>query len=178
MFRRFLLLVVAGLFLVSCAGTTDQDRVTSILRNTAQWAKTADTEFKASMDAIDSLQAGRPMYQVADLLQQHFEQLDRSTIQIARPYENEAKEIKDSKVRDLMREGIKAIHLVYDQKRTFVRETQAALNKNDGAALTTAIKKHKDNSGAEMAGMIMCTGYFLEAKKALGMQPNLDELKQ
>lgn len=177
MWKNVLLLIIVGFVLMlGCSGPTDQDRVSSILRNTAQWAKTSDTEFQASMDAIGSLRAGRPMYQVADLLRQHYEQLDMSTTQIARPYEYEAKEIKNAKARGLMREGIKSIHLVYDQKRTFVREVQSSLSRGDGKGLIAALKKYKEKN-TETSGMVMGVGFFIEAKKALGMPPTLDEFK-
>jgi len=179
MWKNVVLLIIVGFILMlGCSGSTDQSRVSSILRNTAYWAKTADAEFKASMDSIDSLQAGRPMYQVADLLKQHYEQLDQSTRQIARPYEHEVKEIKNAKARDLMRKGVESFHLVYDQKRTFVGEAQAALNQNDTNGFLTAAKKHAGNSRTEMAKLMVGISFFYEAKKALGMPLTVDEFKQ
>lgn len=178
MWKNVLLWAVLSLGLMWwCESTTDQKQVSLILQNTAQWSKKADVEFQSSLSAIDSLRSGRPMYQVSDLLRQHYEQLDRSTNQIARPYEVEAKRIENAKVRELMREGINSIHLVYNHKRTFVREVQDALNSNDTKRLMAAIKKYKDND-METAGMVMGVGFFIEAKKALGMPPTVDEFKQ
>lgn len=175
---RLVVLLVGFVLTWGCSGPTDQSRVSSILQNTAQWAKTADAEFKASMDAIDSLQSGRPMYQVADLLKQHYEQLDQSTCQIARPYEYEAKEIENEKARELMRKGVQSFHLVYDQKRIFVMEVQTSLNRNDTKGFLAAAKKYTGQQRTETANLMVGMGFFLEAKKALGMPLTVDEFKQ
>lgn len=176
--RKSLVLFFISIWVVSCAEITDQDRVISILRNTAYYTKAADSEFKASLAIIDSLHGGRPGYQVADMLQQHYGKFDQCIIKISLLYENDAKEIENTKARDLIRQGIKAIHLMYDQKRTFVREVQDAANRGDENNFVAAVKKYNGNSGMEMDGMIMCAGCFTEAKKILGMSPTLDEFTQ
>lgn len=185
--------VVAGLmFLASAAesslpspskwwpfGTADKDLLTAILHNTAQHAKAADTSFQASLGAIESLRAGRPAYQVADLLKQQLEQLDSHVIQIARPYEKEAKEIGNATAREQAMEGIKAIHNAYDHRRVFVRNIQAAVNRGDRASFRATTKKRQEEGQAlEEASAWMAIAHFIEAKKALGMPETLDEFER
>lgn len=173
------LLLFFCLGLAACGGpSSDQERVVNILRNTAWSAGRADTTFQEALATIGSLRAGRPAYQVADTLKQQFEQIDSYVVSLARPYENEAKDIESPVAREQVREGIKAIHAVYDQRRAFVRDAQTALNSGDGGALLAAAKKRKAEQAAEEVRIMVAMAFFSEAKKAVGLPTTLDEFKQ
>jgi acyl-CoA reductase-like NAD-dependent aldehyde dehydrogenase len=181
MWRFILAVVVIGVVggWLSTLGKTDQDRVSSILRNTSYHAKEADAAFQESLSAIESLRAGRPPYQVADILNQQYEQLDRHVVQIARPYNNEAMEIKDAAVRERVRAGINAIHLAHENRRRFVHGTQEAINRGDRTTFKEIMRKRQTEGQAfEEATALTAFAYFAEARKAVGLPPAQEEAKK
>jgi hypothetical protein len=184
---RYLLLIALLVFLAACAKQnttlhakgTDQEIVIAILQNTALHTKAADAAFKEALVALRALKVGRPPLQVAEDIKSPLDQLDRHTVQIARPYKNEALEIENTTARAQMREGIKAIHLSYLQKCTFVRSVQEALAIQNDSKVASIMKQNADimSTTKGLSGTIWAMIYFLEAKKALGMPQVIDEFK-
>lgn len=184
---RYLLLIALLVFLTACAKQntalhakgTDQEIVTSILQNTALHTKAADAAFKEALVALRAWEVGRPPLQVAEDIKSPLDQLDLHTVQIARTYENEALEIENTNARAQMREGINAIHMIYLQRCTFVREAQKALAMQDGSKVASIMKQNAFTMSAtsSLSRTIRAMIYFMEAKKALGMPQVIDEFK-
>jgi hypothetical protein len=183
---------VAGLmFLVSAAesslpppskwwpfGTTDKDRVPDVISDVLYYTQEADVAFNAGTEAIGSLRAGRPAYQVADMLKPQCEQLDKYVPMIAWVAEEKAKKIEDPVARQHTQEGARAAFNVYEGRRVFLQNVRAAVSANDKRTFREVMKKRQAEDVAETVAMLNSIGAFMKAKKAVGLPETLTEPQQ
>lgn len=172
------ILIVLSLCLFTLAGCgeqSDAEILSGALHNTAWNARESDRVFQSALDSLETLQAGRPSYEVAAELADQVSQLDIHIVNLAVLREKKATAIQSQAVREPLRAGLLTTHTVYKLKWKFLGEIERALARGQIPEATTVAQNYRDLLAFSDTQLIQAMASFSDAKAAAGLPRTLDE---
>lgn len=173
--HTLMLLAIASLAISGCSGEDDVTRVNKVIRLTAVYAQPADQAYQQAMNSIDSARAGKPLYLVAEELNQYAKTIDQAVIQLAYLVTEYCPTVEDQQAQENLDIGVRTIYRVNKVRYKFLSEIAAALNQASTAQMLVVLEKYGEVLTELPTNALMAMAHLVSAKQSVGLSPDLHE---